>query len=280
MKIQFKNNFLAIFESALFRTTAVVIDMTTFILVIDPNYLPNEVNFIRNYVENIRKNKPIYLFFTHSDYDHIIGYGAFPDAKTIVSRAFEENTNKQELLQPILDFDDTHYIQRNYPIVFPKGDIIIEKNNEIININGVELVFYDAKGHNHDGLMLFIPQFKVFIAGDYLSNIEFPYVYYSCESYLKVLGTAKNVLQHNVVNYLISGHGDYTSNKKEMLQRCEESLDYILNIKEYVIKGVIFDTEKLWQKYIFKKSMITFHEENIAIAKREFCKKTTPHEKN
>ena len=83
--IQYKTPAVTVFESALYRTTSAVIQTPDMVLLADPNWLPHEVAAIQQHVAAIRGSRPLYLLFTHSDYDHILGYKAFPDAQAIVS---------------------------------------------------------------------------------------------------------------------------------------------------------------------------------------------------
>ena len=89
--IQYKSENITVFQSALFETTSTVIETEDVILVVDPTWLPQEVENIRNYVNSIRNHRPIYLIFTHSDYDHIIGYKAFSGVITIGSQELSES---------------------------------------------------------------------------------------------------------------------------------------------------------------------------------------------
>jgi len=94
MKIQYEDKSLIIFESELFRTTSTIVKGKDYILVVDPNWLPREVDFIKKKADKIGRGKKKYLLFTHSDYDHIIGYGKFKNYKTIASQNFVKNKKK------------------------------------------------------------------------------------------------------------------------------------------------------------------------------------------
>ena len=124
--IQYKTPQLTVFESALFRTTSTLIETEEFLLLVDPNWLPKEIENLQQVVKRKQGNKPLYLLFTHSDYDHIIGYRAFDNAQIIASQAFVDNKEKTSILQQIKDWDDENYIKRNYPIEYPTVDIIIK----------------------------------------------------------------------------------------------------------------------------------------------------------
>jgi glyoxylase-like metal-dependent hydrolase (beta-lactamase superfamily II) len=132
--IQYKNDRVTVFQSALFQTTTtvisldegiIVISLDEGIIVIDPNWLPGEIQEIQSFVQSIRGDKELYLLFTHGDFDHIIGYRAFPDAKTIGSYGLQHHPKKDYKLQLIHEFDATYYLKRDYPIEFPTLDIVI-----------------------------------------------------------------------------------------------------------------------------------------------------------
>lgn len=267
MKIQFQSNNITVFESALFKTTATVIDLPNMVLVIDPNWLPQEVYAIREYVSGIRKQKALYLFFTHSDYDHIIGYKAFSDAKTIASKSFVDNSNKEKNINQILDFDDEYYIERDYPIEYPAIDIVIEEVMQEVNIEGSKLDFHQAPGHNRDGLILHLKEQEALIVGDYLSDVEFPYVYHSSDEYLNTLNTLENIIQKNDIRILISGHGNIAVDKVEVQKRIDDSRSYI-----HALKTGKIDTEALWERYQFKRHMQQYHEANIKLIENEQAK--------
>ena len=269
MKIQLQTSTLTVFESALFRTTSTVIQTNDFVLIIDPNWLPQEVQTIRDFVDKIKMEKPIYLYFTHSDYDHIIGYQAFAEAKVIVSKAFSENEEKENILEQINTFDDEYYIKRNYPIIYPKGDFLIAENGEKLKIGNTELQFFDAKGHNSDGLILWIKTLGVLVVGDYLSNVEFPYIYYSGMEYLATLKRVEAIVKTGEVKYLITGHGDYTNDLLEIKKRFEDAYNYIFKVIDSIEKGETFDLNELWKQYDFQRIMTKFHHGNLAVLKAE-----------
>lgn len=269
MKIQLQTPQLTIFESALFRTTSTVIQTDDFVLIIDPNWLPIEIQTIRDYVDSIKGNKSIFLFFTHSDYDHIIGYNAFPEAKTIASKAFVENAEKAKILQQINDFDDENYVKRPYEVVYPEIDYIIKNDGQLFEIGNTKIQFFNAFGHNADGLFLWLESLGILVVGDYLSNIEFPYIYHSGNSYIKTLQTAEHLVNTKTIKFLIPGHGDFTTETADMKQRIVESYEYIFLAINCIKNEEKFDFDWLWQRYDFPKVMTRFHEGNLNVLRKE-----------
>ena len=128
MKVVLDTPDLKIFESALMRTVTTLIVGKDHLIVVDPNWLPQEVDFVYREASRLRGHRRGYLLFTHSDYDHIIGYGKFADGgwTAIASAAFVSNPDKEAQLTQIRRFDDAYYLSRDYPIVYPTIPIAID----------------------------------------------------------------------------------------------------------------------------------------------------------
>ncbi|MFK8005899.1 MAG: MBL fold metallo-hydrolase [Saprospiraceae bacterium] len=269
MKIQYQDSITTIFESALYQTTSTVINLENFILIVDPNWLPIEIKTIQLHVEKIRISKPIYLLFTHSDYDHIIGYRAFPNAKVIASKAFQNNPEKEKIIAQINNFDDENYILRNYPIEFPTVDMVVSGDFQKIKIEGIEFIFCQAVGHNSDGIFTMIPSLGIFITGDYLCEVEFPFIYVSGFLYLKTLKKAMKLIEQFNPKILITGHGLFSKNENEMLNRVAAAEKYINDLIFSIKNKTPFDLNSLLAKYHFPKNMISAHEKNLEILEKE-----------
>jgi len=272
MKIQIRTKDLIIFESSLFRTTTSLILGEDYILLIDPNLLPVELDFIEYNIEKISKNKEKYLLFTHSDYDHIIGYGQFKNYKTIASVNFINNKEKASIIKQINTFDDEYYIGRNYNIDYPEINIAVDKNIQDMKLGSDEYIFYQAQGHNKDGIITYNKSKGLLITGDYLSNIEFPFIYFSFNLYKKTLNTFETILNEQNVKLMIPGHGDFTDDKREMFKRISESKKYIDAIEKSIVNEIKFDKEKLFSQYKFPISLNKYHEDNIKLLKKELGK--------
>ncbi len=271
-KIQYKTPNLTVFESALFRTTATVIETEDLILLVDPNWLPSEIENLQQVIKQKQGNKPLYLLFTHSDYDHIIGYRAFEHAQVIASRAFVDNKNKASILQQINDWDDENYIQRDYPIEYPTVDIIIQRDGQQVQIGATTLTFYLASGHNIDGIFTIVKPLGIWIAGDYLSNIEFPYIYHSSYEYEATLAKVQPILAKHVPKILVTGHGDVALTTQEILQRQTDAFAYINALRTSIQEDQPFDFSRLMENYDFPKIMKQFHDGNVALFKKELDK--------
>jgi len=269
MIIQRKTDGLLLLESDLFRTVTTIIEGNDFLLLVDPNWLPREVEYIAREIEHRRAGKQLYLLFTHSDYDHIIGYERFAGAITIASAAFTSNPDKEKVLTQIREFDDAYYLRRPYAISYPNIDQPVLDGVDTLKLGTETILFFPAPGHNRDGMLTLLPERGILIAGDYLSNIEFPYVYHSISQYRITLGTLGDLIDSGRVGLLITGHGDATDSQEEMQARLRDSHQYLDDLEYAVRNGQPFDTESLFKRYGFPKVMGDFHAGNCA---RHFCK--------
>lgn len=260
---------LTVFRSALYLTTSTVFHNEDLILIVDPNWLPEEVNAIRQFVNFIKKKQEIYLLFTHSDYDHIIAYRAFPDAQVIASAAFIENTDKASIIDQILTFDDEYYIKRTYEICYPKIDIVIKEDQQQFRVGETTLTFYLAPGHNVDGIFTIIEEGGIWIAGDYLCDVEFPYIYHSSIEYEKTLAKVNEILEQHNIQLLVPGHGNVTTETTEILRRKKEALSYIHELRTCLSSSQVFDFERFVKKYHFPHIMKKFHDANVVLMKKE-----------
>lgn len=273
MQIIYQDKNVRVFQSALFQTNTTVLETPDMILVVDPNWLPIEIAQIRQYTEGVLKatGKPVWLLFTHSDYDHIIGYHAFSDivAGVIASRAFVENLEQVAILEQIKQFDDEYYISRDYPIAYPSVSYIIKNDGQVLKIGETELTFFNAPGHNPDGIFTLVNH--VFIAGDYLCDVEFPYIYHSSWAYQDSLRKIESLLEQFDIQLFINGHGNPTTDKSEILRRRDEAFEYIWNVRGSIQNHQYFDFDKyvLDKKLQFPRIMRRFHEGNLNIIRRE-----------
>ena len=265
MLVQRSEPGLVIWESDLFRTVTTLIIGSDYLLLVDPNWLPREVEFIAEEVERLRGKRKLYLLFTHSDYDHIIGYGRFPKAETIASAVFTSNPDQEKILTQIRDFDDAYYLRRTYPIVYPEITYKVGEQLQRLTLGGESYAFFPAPGHNRDGIITLLENFGILIVGDYLSNIEFPYLYHSVGDYRNTLDRLEKLISGGGVRTLITGHGDATDDRAEMERRLADSRAYLDELERCVRAGEAFDTTSLYARYGFPKVMAAFHAGNVML---------------
>lgn len=269
--IIWKDEHTTVFRSALYETTSSVVVTDDCVIVVDPNWLPYEIEEIQRYVDGVKGDRLIYLLFTHSDFDHIIGYRAFPDAIVIASGAFhrKSTSDKEQIIEEIKTFDDDYYISRNYEIIYPKVDHIIDGDGTSIKIGKTKLTFFQAQGHNDDGLFTIIEPMGLFFCGDYFSDIEFPYIYFSSYEYERTILKLNEILFQFEIKLLVTGHGNPTTSTKEMIKRQQNSLEYIVKMREYISFNHNEAIIQLIEDYKFPRNMKKSHDNNRLLMEKE-----------
>jgi hydroxyacylglutathione hydrolase len=269
--IIYRDPHITVFQSTLFQTNSTVVQTDDLVLVVDPAWLPEEVKNIRRYTDDIRGNKPVYMVITHGDYDHIIGYKAFEPDKVFIPKAMADRTDKDVVLQQILDFDQQYYIRRPYPIEFPDAEFKVFRDGVQYRSGDTKMAFYLTPGHTADSMMVVVWQLGLCIAGDYLSDVEFPLIEHSSVEYINTLEKLPHIHDRNWFTRLIPGHGTPALTLNEWLQRRTESLSYIYALRETVATGAPFNEDLLWSKYKYPKVQKGFHEANLALLQKEYA---------
>ncbi|MFD2370506.1 MBL fold metallo-hydrolase [Brevibacillus sp. GCM10020057] len=269
--IQYTDERVTVFQSALYQTTSTVISLDEHIIIVDPNWLPDEIRDIQDFVRSIQGDKELYLLFTHGDFDHIIGYRAFPGARTIGSRALRDHPKKEHKLRLIREFDATHYLTRDYPIEFPELDIVITEDRQQLVLGQTTLHFFLAPGHCADGLFTVVDSLGLFVAGDYLSDFELPFIYDSAKAYVETIQLAQKIIDEHRIRLLVPGHGQTTDNRQEMKRRAHLALDHLERLTQAVIAGdevAIASLEK--EHAFFSPTTQESHRENVRIIRSEY----------
>lgn len=272
MKVSFQNKNLVVFESELMQTTCTLVIGERHLLLVDPNWLPSEVERIAKWVAAEQEHRSLYLYFTHSDYDHIIAYERFrANAQVIVSQALLINPEQLQQLEEIKQFYDQYYLQPPWPITYPQAaDLIIREAEETHELAGEVYRFYQAPGHNRDGLIAFHEATGTLLTGDYLCGVEFPFIYYSILAYEKTLNLLGRLLDELPVQTLVAGHGPITRDKAEMQSRWQEAHWYLKALMAAGRGQAAFPEAELWAKYShFRHIQEKYHRGNLVLAERE-----------
>ena len=246
-------------------TTTAIIQTNKAVIMTDPNWLPTEIEEIKNYINQIISDKQLYIIYTHSDFDHIIGSGAFPEAKVIASKEFDNNPNKEEIVRKINSFDQGYYVSRNYIPEYPSVDIVISDDGQKIELDSLTMTFYKAPGHTNDGLFTVVEPYGIFLSGDYLSDVEFPFIFSNYNDYVNTVNKAENILLNHHITTHVPGHGCTTLDPKEIQNR--------IDCSKYYLNQLLHNDGELEsylsKEYIFFEGMKSIHSDNMQIAKQE-----------
>jgi len=257
--LHFQENNLTVFQSSLYKTTSAVVQSEEAIIMTDPTWLPGEIEEIQSYIQEHLGEKQLYIIYTHSDFDHVIGSGAFQEATVIASEAFQNNPKKEEVLKEINAFDQEYYIERNYVPHYPTVDKVILEDGEKLELGDITLTFYKAPGHTNDGLFTVIEPCGILLSGDYLSDVEFPFITSGYHDYIDTIDKASLIMQRHDVNIHVPGHGAVTNQKQEIMDRINFSKQYLTRL--------LTDSAELEKecrnRFRFFEGMKSSHDENV-----------------
>lgn len=218
-----------IYQSSIWQTNCSVIVNEAANVIIDPCYFPVEIQVIADFV-NRKKSFNKYIIFTHSDFDHIVGYQQFKEAKLIGQEEMAFADREAQILQ-LREIDQTYYINRKTPFVFPELDLTFPGEYQI-SLKDDDLALFHAPGHTGDSCFVISKGKKVLFAGDYISDLEFPFVYFDTAAYLKSLDLAERLIRDYEINYVVPGHGDIAEGQEEILARIDGDRLYLKTLLE------------------------------------------------
>lgn len=248
-----------IFQSRFWQLNSTIYYENGTALCWDPAYTPVEIEQVRSALDHFLPDE-YFILYTHGDYDHIAGDSRFNGALRVGSLRMEGKADKAEELQQIESVDHEFYIRRDIPLLFPNLDMLITDSGPSRHkLGNVDVHFYPAPGHTPDGLFTIIPSQGLWIAGDYLSDIEFPFVT-DLKAYAETLETASRILEDYPIQVMVPGHGKAAFDKTDILDRIKRSENYLESLAGP-------DPVKPWQESWGPSPFSTFldkmHEKNI-----------------
>jgi len=249
-----------IFQSRWWQLNSILCNLHSTTLIWDPAYDPFELEAILIQAAKFESSSK-YLLFTHGDYDHIAGGVNFEDYQLVGSTAFRDKSDKEQVIQQINNLDHEFYVERKKPVTFPVLDIpIVPANPTILKLGNLEVIFFRAAGHTPDGLFTLVPELGLWVAGDYLSDIEFPFVEDELKDYLATLETARRLLDDYAIKVMVPGHGNPAYSKDEILKRIDHSERYVNSLTQDTTP----DWRTTWGSSPFHHFLDKMHLKNIA----------------
>ncbi len=262
-----------VFQSSIWQTNSTVILNEAANVTVDPAYFPSEIQVIADFASRKRSFSK-YLVFTHADFDHIVGHQFFRDARKIAHEKIL-HSDREAQLEQLNEIDDTYYIRRQVPFEFPEADITF--NDEFsLPLKEDKLLFFSAPGHTEESIFIVSPDKKTLIAGDYLSDLEFPFIYHNCADYLGTLQLASRLTEIYELEFMVPGHGGPAENKLEILLRIDRDMQYVTElaarVRDCLVQGLqekeILEVMKEmdYENERITGMMVKMHMENVRLA--------------
>lgn len=214
-------------QSRLYRMNSVVLAEGGQAAIVDPGILPSEVADIARAVASAGARQ-VALVFTHGDWDHVLGRSAWPEAAIIGHSALADDVEGH------LDSIRAE-ASRVAAEAGERWDRAFEAFRPDVAVSGLHqdrlgarrAVYRDAPGHSPSMMSLHLPERRLLIAGDMLSDIETPILTQPLALYRRTLGGLLPLAQGGAIELLIPGHGAIARSSAEALERVRRDLRYL-----------------------------------------------------
>jgi glyoxylase-like metal-dependent hydrolase (beta-lactamase superfamily II) len=216
------------YESALWETTALALHARGQAVLVDPGISEPEIAAVAADVA-ARGLEVRGLLITHSDWDHVCGISAFPAVPAVMSRGAADRIASGQAAESVVREGAAEGLAWKGE---PRADLVFEPG-EALQIGPFTVETMATPGHTWCGAAYRIRELGLLCVGDYLSVIEFPFVYVSTAAYRATLAALSDALEHDPPEQVAPGHGRPLG-ADEALQIAGEDLAYLHALKDAV----------------------------------------------
>jgi hydroxyacylglutathione hydrolase len=187
-------------KTSLWQTNAVVVRSGSDALLCDPCYTPEEIERLVTFARET--GGPIHLLLTHGDFDHTCGIPFVPEAVVVAGRSTADRVSNGT------PEDELAAAGAEWGIAWPSGlrvDRVVEPGPFRCGTFGVEAI--EATGHTADGLAYVLVEQGVLLAGDYLSEMTYPFILGGLEDAIATMRRLLDALGRHELRWVVPGHG-------------------------------------------------------------------------
>jgi glyoxylase-like metal-dependent hydrolase (beta-lactamase superfamily II) len=209
--------------SGFWQTNAVALRVGEEAMLIDSPYLPDELDALPSLLAGAGF-EPDGLVATHADFDHLLGRLAFPGMTLGLCESSVERLHRApgEAQRALRQYDDEFYVSRPAPLALGQVQALPVPGH--VELGDRELELHPAEGHTADGMVLFDREQGLLIVGDYLSDVEIPWIHGSLADYRATLARLAPLVEEATM--VVPGHGA-PHDRETTLRLLDEDVDYL-----------------------------------------------------
>jgi glyoxylase-like metal-dependent hydrolase (beta-lactamase superfamily II) len=174
------------------------------------------------------------ILLTHADWDHILGIGILSDATVHASPVAAERIRsgdarasaESQAPQFYIDTVDLDRLRVDHVVTLPSDEGAGEWTAH----------FEPSPGHTPDGMVTWFPDEDLVVAGDYLSELEIPFVYHSATAYRETMERLIDRLSEWRPRFVVVGHGP-PHDAETAIRIAREDHEYVSAIEAFVAGG-------------------------------------------
>jgi hydroxyacylglutathione hydrolase len=188
--------------SALWETSSLLLVAGDEAVAVDPGVTQPEIEGVRERAAQ-EGARVVAVVATHGDFDHVAGIASFPDAEAVMgpraAARIASGAAQCELAE------EGAPLGLSWP-GSPRCDRVLRVGrSERVGPFAIETM--GLEGHTDDGVGLRLRDPDMLIVGDYLSPIEYPFVYHSTAAYRSTLAGLADLLRSDPPTLVVPGHG-------------------------------------------------------------------------
>jgi glyoxylase-like metal-dependent hydrolase (beta-lactamase superfamily II) len=235
------NESALLITSAFWQTNAVALHAGGEAVLIDSPYLPDELDALPGLLAGAGF-EPEGLLATHADFDHLLGRLAYPGKTLGIGESSVERLRREpgQAQRGLRDYDAKFYISRPAPLTLGQvqGLPVPGRLDLGTGADAVELELHPAEGHTSDGMALLAEPLGLLVVGDYLSDVEIPWIAEggSLEDYRATLARLGPLVERAAT--IVSGHGA-PHTRDEALRLLDEDVDYLDAVERGEERGAL-----------------------------------------
>jgi glyoxylase-like metal-dependent hydrolase (beta-lactamase superfamily II) len=211
--------------SRIWQTNAIALRSGGEVMLIDSPYFPDELEALPALLEQTGF-VPNALFATHADYDHVLARYAFPELTLGVGEPTMVRVRSEpgEVQRELRDEDARNYVTRPGPLTL--GNLQSLPVPGYLELGEQELELHPADGHTSDGTALLAEFAGLLMPGDYLSDLEIPWISPggSLGDYRATLARLAPLVER--AETVVPGHGG-PNTRETALRLLDEDVDYL-----------------------------------------------------
>ena len=209
--------------SGFWQTNAVALRAGEEAMLIDSPYLPDELDALPSLLAGAGF-EPDGLIATHADFDHVLGRLAFPGLTLGLGESSVERMHRSpgEAQRALRQYDDEFYVTRPAPLALGQVQALPVPGH--VELGERELELHPAEGHTVDGMAIFDRAQGLLIVGDYLSDVEIPWIHGTPADYRATLARLAPLVEDATT--VVPGHGS-PHDRETTLRLLDEDVDYL-----------------------------------------------------